>query len=105
MVKVRWSTRANNTRISILKYGKEEFGLERANKLNDNIEKAVARLESFPRMGNIEPLLCDLDKEYRSWVVHKHYKIIYVIYEAQDEIYIVDLWDTRQEPDKLILFK
>lgn len=104
-MKIKWSKQAEIVLDEVIQYGELTFGTKVTTKLILRIEQCCCLLAIYPRMGNIEPLLCDLDKEYRSWVVHKHYKIIYVIYEAQDEIYIVDLWDTRQEPDKLILFK
>ena len=104
-MKIKWSKQAKIVLDEVIQYGELTFGTKATTKLILRIEQCCSLLAIYPRMGNIEPLLCDLDKEYRSWVVHKHYKIIYVIYEAQDEIYIVDLWDTRQEPDKLILFK
>ena len=54
-------------------------------------------LQSNPGMGKKEPLLEKEPEGYRSIVVHQNYKLVY--YVESDIIYIVDLWDTRREPD------
>lgn len=79
--------------------GAQIFGVKIAQRLNDRIEDDVSRLAINPLMGAIEPLLNNRRLEYRSLVVHEHYKLVYRIEEPH--IYIVDLWDTRREPDKL----
>lgn len=50
-------------------------------------------------MGKIEPLLAGRPQNFRSLVIHKHYKLIYYIDE--DTIYIAALIDTRADPDSL----
>lgn len=47
----------------------------------------------------IEKLLRNRKHIYRSFVVHRHYKLIYYI--EKDTVYIADLWDTRREPVRL----
>lgn len=39
--------------------------------------------------------------EYRSLVIHEHYKLIYYINDNNGVIYITDLFDTRREPKRL----
>ena len=39
--------------------------------------------------------------EYRSLVVHPYFKLIYYINVNKEKIVITNLWDVRQEPDKL----
>lgn len=99
MFEIEWSKRANKRRISILTYGMQVFGQETARQLNDRIEDYVDSLVANPFMGSIEPLLREHRSEYRSLVVHEHYKLIYRI--DGDRIHIVDLWDTRREPATL----
>ena len=38
------------------------------------------------------------DKEYRGLTFGAHNKMIYYIAEAEDEIHLDDIWDTRREP-------
>lgn len=99
MAEVKWSKRANKSRISILTDGAQLFGIAAAQRLYDRIEDYVGTLAVNPLMGIIEPLLCDRSIEYRSLVVHEHYKLVYRIEVTC--IYVVDLWDTRREPNKL----
>lgn len=99
MAEVEWSKKANRSRVSILAYGAQAFGVEIVQQLNDRIEDYVSRLAGNPLMGAIEPLLSNRRLEYHSLVVHEHYKLVYRIEEPR--IYIVDLWDTRREPNEL----
>lgn len=69
-MQVVWNKRAEHHLSVIISYGIDTFG-----------EKAAKRLE------------------YRSLVVHKHYKLVYHI-EA-DIIYIAALFDTRRNPASL----
>ena len=59
-------------------------------------------LMSFPYMGKIEPELKGNLYEYRSFVVHEHFKMIYRLDAIQDVIYIIRFWDVRQEPQSLL---
>ena len=48
----------------------------------------------------IEILLKDRFQEFR-YLIYKNYKIIYWINENKNRIEIVNVFDTRQNPDKL----
>ena len=50
--------------------------------------------------GAIEPLLIGREEEYRHIVVKPYFKIIYRV--EGDTIYMIDIWDTRRNPEKLI---
>ena len=52
-------------------------------------------------MGKIEPELEGKAYEYRSIVVHEHFKLVYRVDEMHDTIYITAFWDVRQEPQRL----
>ena len=99
MVEVIWTKRANRERIATLTYGAKEVGKNAAGKLNERIESYNVLLVENPRLGVLESLLVERRREYRSIVVHEHYKLIYYI--KGKTLYIVDLWDTRREPAKL----
>lgn len=51
-------------------------------------------------MAPIEPLLQERKEVFRSLVVRKNYKVIYYIQNTI--IYIADIWDCRQDPDRLL---
>lgn len=98
MAEVIWSQRANKRRIEFLTYGKREFGLRSAIKMNEQIESYVHSLANNPNLGSIEPLLQGRKKEYCSLVVHTLIKLIYWVDKEKARIYIADLWQTRREP-------
>ena len=71
------------------------------NKLNEikgDILDAADKLILHPLQGQKEHLLEHLDLEHRRLIV-SHYKIIYRIVE--EDIYITDIFDSRQDPDKM----
>lgn len=53
-----------------------------------------------PKLGQIENLLKDKELEYR-YIVESNYKIIYTIDEEEKFIKILDIFDTRQNPEKI----
>lgn len=59
------------------------------------LEESV-RLESFPEIGKVEPLLDNRNEIFRSLVVCEHYKLIYLV--CEDKILILDIWDARSSP-------
>ncbi len=54
----------------------------------------------MPQIGVLERLLSDKQITYRSIIINKKGKMIYRI--EGEIIYIVDFWDCRREPKKLI---
>ena len=59
-----------------------------------------------PSFGQREQLLADkADYTYRSVLIHSNYKLIYRTEPDESEtastVYIVDIWDTRMNPDTL----
>ena len=49
-------------------------------------------------MGQEEESLVELGQGHR-YLVEEHYKIIYRVID--DVVYITDIFDTRQDPDKM----
>ena len=52
-----------------------------------------------PNFGQLEPLIEGFQLEYRRIFIQPYFKIIYTI--NNDEIVLVDIWDTRQSPINL----
>jgi len=63
---------------------------------NEILDKAEI-LSSFPQMAPIDPVM--EGGIYRSLIVHRIYKVIYRIEEQI--VFIVDIWDCRQDPKTL----
>ena len=64
--------------------------------IHNEIIEEIERLVLYPQLAPVEPTLAGRAFEYRALVVRRTYKVIYRI-EAQ-RIYVVDIWDCRQNP-------
>lgn len=53
----------------------------------------------FPEMAQAEPLLSEFIETYRSLLVRNAYKVVYYI--KNETIFIVAVFDCRQNPEKL----
>ncbi|MCW3808142.1 type II toxin-antitoxin system RelE/ParE family toxin [Plebeiibacterium marinum] len=71
---------------------------KKLNEIKNNILDAADTLLLQPHQGQKEPLLEHLDLEHRRLIVN-HYKIIYRV--IGEHIYITDIFDSRQDPDKM----
>ena len=99
-MKLRWMPTANRSYEYIMTCATEFYGKTTLRKLSVAIKNAERLLLTNPYMGNREPLAEGRMFEYRSIELPSPFKLIYTIYE--DAIYIADIWDTRQSPDKLV---
>ena len=72
-------------------------------RLGKKLRKAIVvktkLLAKNPQMGQIEEYLLNLNQDHRYLVVESKYKLIYLVKERI--IYITDIFDTRQNPDKI----
>ena len=97
-MKVHWTAFAVNELKNIFIYYRAVAGEVVA----DNIRKSILNTSKFigkyPNMGMLEENLEDLDQGHR-YIVEGNYKIIYLIMD--DEIYITDVFDCRQNPQKI----
>lgn len=56
-------------------------------------------LSEQPYIGSEEPILNDMPIKFRHIVIKPQFKFIYAIID--DEVYMIDLWDTRQSLERL----
>lgn len=96
-----WRKKAEKELIKVSMYCAEYFGKHIAEKFIDAIDQQVERLTLHPELGFPEPLLSGRRRNYRSLIVSGHFKIVYYYDENKDTVFIVDLWDTRREPQSL----
>lgn len=71
-----------------------------ATNIVEHILNRAAQLENFPESGPFEPDLKDADKPYR-YLVEGNYKIIYRYNKDNSVVYVVSIFDTRLDPEKL----
>ena len=97
-MRVVWGEVAVKELDKVLAYGYVTFGAKSARCFYQSVKDFERLLISFPYMGKVEPELKGNLYEYRSFVVHEHFKMIYRL----DVIYIICFWDVRQEPQSLL---
>lgn len=100
-MRYQWRKKAEKQVESATRYCGKQFGKSVASRFIDSIEHSVNLLVTNPHLGPVEPLLEGRRHNYRSLVVHEHFKLVYYIDTKKDTIYIVSLWDTRRAPTKL----
>ena len=86
---------------NIFDYYKEHASLNVAKNLVLGITKETAKLKKQPKIGQEEELLEKDSREFR-YLVYKSYKIIYHVNLEKNRIEVFDLFDTRQNPIKII---
>ena len=96
---ITWTNRALATLDNVFEFYKERSE-NAAIKLVNRLYNSASTLKTFPHAGVIEPLLDGFTVCFRTLVVEKHFKLIY--YVEDNCVYIVEVWDTRQDPDRLI---
>lgn len=100
ITRVKWSKSAEIRLDKIHGYYIKKRSINYANKLVSSIiQKADILIES-PFIGQVDPFITHRVWEYR-YLVLKNYKIIYTVHEDLQIILIADVFDTRQDPEKL----
>jgi toxin ParE1/3/4 len=99
-LKIFWTEFSKNSLELVYKYYKKEAGVRIAKKIISDLFNEVQILRKQAKIGQIEELLIDREEEFR-YLVFKNYKIIYWINHKKNQVEIVDVFDTRQNPVKL----
>lgn len=76
----------------------EEVPLEKIEAIRNSILAKAEMLPDNPKLGQKEEYLDHLGLGHRR-LIESHYKIIYRL--GSDRIYITDIFDSRQDPDKM----
>jgi plasmid stabilization system protein ParE len=98
-MKVTWTNFALESLHEIYNYYKGNVNIRVANKIRADIFSAVKQLKVQPNSGAIEILLEPINEGHRCLIIG-NYKIIYKVLKTN--IYITDIFDTRQNPEKLV---
>lgn len=90
----------------ILSYLNDYFSPKRALEIDQRILSQVKTLEVYPRRGRLEELLRDTSKEFRFILFREtpnlEIKIIYLINEVKETVYVTDLFPTKMSPTRII---
>ena len=91
---VIWSLRAQNDKKEILDYWRQRNKSNTySKKLNELFRESIKIILDFPQIGKVTD-----DTKARIKIV-RDYLIIYE--ETETQIFILTIWDSRQDPDKL----
>ena len=99
-IEIFWSQLAENKLQDIFDYYKVKAGVKTARKIVNQIVDRTIDLDKHPKIGVVEELLSDRIQDFR-YLVAGNYKIIYYINEEKQRIIIANVFDTRQNPEKL----
>lgn len=99
-LEVYWLAFAKNKLIDIYNYYCENASVQVAQKLVNAIVDATIGLEKQPEKGQIETLLSQRAQTFR-YLIYKNYKIVYWINYDLERIEIANVFDTRQNPNKI----
>lgn len=97
-----WSQHAEEKLEDIFNYYKQKAGVKTARKLVSSIIDCTIDLNKNPEIGQIEELLEGKKQGFR-YLVYTNYKIIYWINYTKERLEIANVYDTRQNPDKINL--
>ena len=101
-LEVFWSNFAKNKLEEIFDFYKLKASLKVAKKIVNGIVNQTIDLNKTPARGQIEDIFKDDDREFR-YLVFTNYKIVYYINLKTNQIIIANVFDTRQNPEKLRL--
>jgi len=99
-IEIFWTKFAQDKLDRIYVYYKNAAGDKVAKKLIQNIIKQTIHLAKHPEMGQKEILLSNRPETFR-YMVYKNYKIIYHLNTSKKRIDIVNVFGTRQNPEKI----
>lgn len=97
---VFWTQFAEDKLEDIFVYHKFKAGSRTAKSLVNGIIDTTLSLEHSPYIGQIEELLLERIEGFR-YLISKNYKIIYWIDRIHNKVFISNIFDTRQNPDKV----
>ena len=94
MARVVWNKRASKQLQELQELLEQEFGIKTVKTFTNRLFKFLELLIKYPHIGTLEYKTEDI----RGFLLHRHTTIIYKI--KQDSIYILSLFDNRQNPNR-----
>jgi len=99
-LKIYWTDFAKSELRSIFQFYYGKVSLRVADSIVEGVINHVKILSHHPKIGPVELLLKERNREFR-YLVFRNYKIIYWINATKNRIDIIDVFDTRQNPEKI----
>jgi len=102
MAKIKWQKKASRLLDERVTYATAQFGKSTAKRWIKEVASAEARIKSMPTSYAPEPLLVGKNHVYRyCHLMNRRFKLIYCYYPSSETARIVDIWDTRVNPESL----
>ena len=102
MAKIKWQKKASRLLDERVAYATDQFGKSTAKRWIKEVASAEARIKSMPTSYAPEPLLVGKKHVYRyCHLMNRRFKLIYCYYPSSETARIVDIWDTRVNPESL----
>ena len=88
---------------SYIEQAYEDYGMKTAKKWFESVNAAIKSLSRFPEAHS--PVGKKRNMMFRGIIIMKNFKMIYYYDEPKDQVWIIDIWDMRQNPKKLSISK
>jgi plasmid stabilization system protein ParE len=89
---VIWSEKAQQQISQIIDYLYDNWSFEIAEKFADQMTKSSEQLAQFPLLGRENEKLSSLRELY----VKPYHKLYYTVIDSKNEVYVLNVLDTRQ---------
>lgn len=99
-MQLQFTKQAREEYLKIVSVFAEFAGTRSANLFIERVRERGTTLLKYPEIGHPESLLSDRNRLYRSISINKNYYFIYHV--TPTTIWIVDIWDRRQNPVRLV---
>lgn len=98
-MEVVWSKTAKESLAVTLQFIRQNFSDNVAQNIRNQIENQVNQLSIFPLMGIEDRKNSTPSRQFRYIIIKRRSKVFY--YLKDNKVYIVLVWDTRQNTDSL----
>ena len=89
----------------VLDYLYQNYPIDRAGQLADELESMAQSLHHYPHRGTKEKWLLDMKQEYRFILFNRtqraDIKIIYYIQESDRKVYVTDFFPTEMDSEQI----
>lgn len=101
MAQVKWTIKADRLFDKYVFNAFLEYGTKTSKKwMQERIEFAN-RVAKHPESYTPEPFLSERKHVYRSCHIMQRFKIVYYYANSSDIVHVVDIWDTKMNPENL----
>ena len=103
MAKIKWHDNAIILLDYYIGYASSEYGKSTAKRWKTEIAAFEKRVMVFPESYTPEELLKDKSIMYRRrHLMNRRFKLIHYYDASEDTVHIIDIWDTRMDPNTLV---